>query len=661
MGVLTGYANDLAAFLSSSSLSKTFAMYIVHLTEATLDTIYGLKAYALDTFSVPLLLEYGLLITLCVLARLINVRAVTRMFFLVDEDEDVLTYKKKYNNESQKRMNGEQDPKILDSPLKQFSQIMIGINWAVGVTFMSSFSYCVAHYHSDISGIIPKFPFVLAILSLSYMLALFGVNHALGSLIPSVPMSYPVEFNGKQHIKIESSVEEEGYQSVEKQYKDAAKKNAADKNLSHTLAWVFLFGLALVCPFLFNLAFRLPSVRIAIRTMQLYMALGVDVISDSRFIVSSIVIGIVAFYKFYWSVPRNHTYGQKDPEFAKVPDHIRLKAFPPPFPNGWFKIAESGDIPIGKVKYVRALGCDFAVFRGTDGKARVIHAFCPHMGANMAGGEVKENLLECPFHGWKFNGDGKVEDIPYLEGEKIPECATTKSWSVRELHRQILIYFDAEGRDPPYEPHVAPELTEENFVYRGKVTRFVNMHIQDFAENSADTAHFGFLHETFPVPILKHFIKVKHHVIWDRDEEKKHVAFFTDTACLSFRGKEIPETQAFARITFDGPGGVVYFRFFTPIGRILLIKTFLPVEPLRQKVQDVWFAEPGMPKILVEYVVKNFLIAFDDDIDIWERKTWASKPLLVKGDGPMMRQRRWFEQFYSPSSRAAAGQKKLEW
>ena len=143
------------------------------------------------------------------------------------------------------------------------------------------------------------------------------------------------------------------------------------------------------------------------------------------------VFVISLFYFGYWNVPRNHTYGQKDPLFPTVPDHIRMRAFPPPFPNGWFKIAESGDVPIGKVRYVRALGCDFAVFRGMDGKARVIHAFCPHMGANLAGGQVKENHLECPFHGWKFSGDGVCEDIPYLKGwqnsgmcyHKVVDCS----------------------------------------------------------------------------------------------------------------------------------------------------------------------------------------------------------------------------------------------
>ena len=63
------------------------------------------------------------------------------------------------------------------------------------------------------------------------------------------------------------------------------------------------------------------------------------------------------------------------------------------------------------------VGLNLAVFRDTSGKAHVLDAYCPHLGANLAvGGRVFGSCLECPFHGWKFRGeDGKCVDIPYVE------------------------------------------------------------------------------------------------------------------------------------------------------------------------------------------------------------------------------------------------------
>ena len=58
---------------------------------------------------------------------------------------------------------------------------------------------------------------------------------------------------------------------------------------------------------------------------------------------------------------------------------------------------------------------NLAVFRGEDGVAYVVDAYCPHLGANMSVlGKVIRNCLQCPFHGWTFRGeDGVCVDIPY--------------------------------------------------------------------------------------------------------------------------------------------------------------------------------------------------------------------------------------------------------
>ncbi len=62
------------------------------------------------------------------------------------------------------------------------------------------------------------------------------------------------------------------------------------------------------------------------------------------------------------------------------------------------------------------------MFRGQDGKAYVVDAYCPHLGANLAvGGRVVGGCIECPFHGWQFRGaDGKCVKIPYADkGERF--------------------------------------------------------------------------------------------------------------------------------------------------------------------------------------------------------------------------------------------------
>lgn len=76
-------------------------------------------------------------------------------------------------------------------------------------------------------------------------------------------------------------------------------------------------------------------------------------------------------------------------------DRMRAKTYPHPFPNGWYNIAVSEDVPIAAVKYIECLGKQLAVFRTESGKIAVMDAYCPHLGANLAvGGKVVGECIE---------------------------------------------------------------------------------------------------------------------------------------------------------------------------------------------------------------------------------------------------------------------------
>lgn len=109
----------------------------------------------------------------------------------------------------------------------------------------------------------------------------------------------------------------------------------------------------------------------------------------------------------------------------------KSQKYPPPYPNGWFAVAESKEIKAGSAKSISCLGESFAVFRSSSsGKVFVLDAFCPHMGADLGvGGIVRNDCIECPFHQWKFSGiDGKCVDIPYSKS-----LAERKKASRREI------------------------------------------------------------------------------------------------------------------------------------------------------------------------------------------------------------------------------------
>ena len=66
----------------------------------------------------------------------------------------------------------------------------------------------------------------------------------------------------------------------------------------------------------------------------------------------------------------------------------------------------------GKPARVRLLGEDMVVFRDTEGRIGAIDEFCRHRGASLAFGRNEDCGLRCLYHGWKFDVNGNVLDMP---------------------------------------------------------------------------------------------------------------------------------------------------------------------------------------------------------------------------------------------------------
>lgn len=341
-------------------------------------------------------------------------------------------------------------------------------------------------------------------------------------------------------------------------------------------------------------------------------------------------------------------------------------AYPPAFPNGWFFLAGSGELARGKTLYVRVLRQHIALFRGSDGVVRALDAFCPHNGANLAvGGIVKGNCLECPFHGWTFDGKGTCVSVPYSAAPPKPDFATTKVHHVVERNRMILLWFHAEGAEPTYEVPVMPCLSvDSNWVLQARAVHYVAAHIQELPENGADLHHFAPLHGS---PVVDFLVPLGFRHEWKGTWAGVTTAGAIEGArgaegpivdaqviqSMSCRGLRVPFTHTEVNLQQIGPG-VVQFVFNTPFGQVAVQETVTPIEPLLQRVTHHMYANPWIPNFLVRGVFKGMMTQYERDAFIFNHKKFLSAPKLVKEDALVQRYRTWFAQFYSPSSRAAA-------
>ena len=97
---------------------------------------------------------------------------------------------------------------------------------------------------------------------------------------------------------------------------------------------------------------------------------------------------------------------------------------PLPMPWGWFQVLYSDELAVGESKPLRCFDQELVIFRTDSGAAKVLDAYCPHMGAHLGygirdqaggGSRVVGESIECPFHGWRYNGEGECTHVPYAK------------------------------------------------------------------------------------------------------------------------------------------------------------------------------------------------------------------------------------------------------
>ena len=116
--------------------------------------------------------------------------------------------------------------------------------------------------------------------------------------------------------------------------------------------------------------------------------------------------------------------------------------------SGWYKIAQSDQISTKEALQVDNFPTQIVVWRGEDSVLRGLDLYCKHMGASLACGEVEGNSIRCPFHAWRWSGEGHCDEIPYAK--RIPPKALTRAWEIDAMDGEIYAWIDknASPSDP---------------------------------------------------------------------------------------------------------------------------------------------------------------------------------------------------------------------
>jgi len=173
----------------------------------------------------------------------------------------------------------------------------------------------------------------------------------------------------------------------------------------------------------------------------------------------------------------------------------------PPFPNGWYVFGLSDELKPGRLVARPFLGQELTVFRTASGRASAVDSYCPHLGAHFGyGGTVHGELLQCPFHGFQFDGTGACVRTGY--GTPVPPTARLRSWPLCEQDGFLLVWHHADGAPPGWQVPAAGTRGWTRLLCR---TFELDDHPQETTENSVDFGHFAPLHGYRAPRSLKEF------------------------------------------------------------------------------------------------------------------------------------------------------------
>lgn len=163
------------------------------------------------------------------------------------------------------------------------------------------------------------------------------------------------------------------------------------------------------------------------------------------------------------------------------------------FEDFWYVVALSQELRSRTVLSRTVLGEWLAVFRGEDGRPVALRDRCMHRNSRLSGGRVCNGVLQCPYHGWRYDQQGEVVAVP-AEGDQFQPLSTRKAKQYATKEQDGYVYVRlAESPSEEFEPFLMPHYQRSGWKTVRVINRFHNT-VTNCVENFIDIPHTVFVH-----------------------------------------------------------------------------------------------------------------------------------------------------------------------
>ncbi len=144
-------------------------------------------------------------------------------------------------------------------------------------------------------------------------------------------------------------------------------------------------------------------------------------------------------------------------------------------------------------KRVTLLNEELVAFRDTRGRLGLLDRYCRHRRVDLFFGRNEECGLRCIYHGWKYDVDGNVVDMPAEPAESaLRHEVKIASYPMMEWGGVIWAYLGDRRRQPPRPPEMEWGLVGAS--HRHVTKRLQETNFAQGVEGGIDSSHVSILH-----------------------------------------------------------------------------------------------------------------------------------------------------------------------
>lgn len=163
------------------------------------------------------------------------------------------------------------------------------------------------------------------------------------------------------------------------------------------------------------------------------------------------------------------------------------------FEDFWYIVALSEQLKPNKILAQTVLGEWLVIFRGENGQPVAFRDRCLHRSSRLSAGKVCYGALQCPYHGWTYDGNGHVIAVP-SEGHSFKSSLDrqAKFYATKEQNGYIYVRLAA-TKSEDFTPFPMPYYEQLGWETVRVINRFQN-NVTNCVENFIDIPHTAFVH-----------------------------------------------------------------------------------------------------------------------------------------------------------------------